>query len=566
MHKNLALLFALIVITLGQLCPGAAFFNGQRCAPCATNCQCSQENTCSSCLSGYTYNALFTSCLQCPTASSAINVGCNQCCYQVKGPGFVCSSCPAGNYIFQQGGQCLKVDGCLDLSLQGVCLSCATGFYLNQGLCSACDTSCATCHDSSVCLTCASGYFNGTNVNQALCQACSMGCSTCSAASTCTACAPTYRLNGVVCTSCAVNCATCTAAACSTCSSGAVLVGVGCYLCTDISQQGSAGCTSCVSSGSRVECSACSAGYYLDPSVKKCFTCHSKFPNSVLCTFYAPLQCSNDAHATLTSRYYLVSGQCVANSNNCKDMANSAGQCSLCYFTAATGYYSLQSGVCVLCNVVGCKTYSSTCQCLSCNNGYQFINNQCNACQTLHCTTCQALVTACQTCNVAYGRLSSACQLCTPANCYNCDGDNTVCAVCNQGYYLNSGKCYSCQANCQSCTSNTICTACNTGYYLQTNGRCKVLPSNCLDIDTTTLSSTVGACKRCSYGYILLDGNCYPCGLTLFNVKHVLFSWICATITTVLITMPNLPMKETSKLECYLFWQAFCCCWCCDCL
>jgi hypothetical protein len=45
-----------------------------------------------------------------------------------------------------------------------------------------------------------------------------------------------------------------------------------------------------------------------------------------------------------------------------------------------------------------------------------------------------------------------------------------------------------------------------------------VMPSNCLSIDATTLSSNVGSCKRCSYGYILIEGSCYPCGVSLFNV------------------------------------------------
>ena len=65
-----------------------------------------------------------------------------------------------------------------------------------------------------------------------------------------------------------------------------------------------------------------------------------------------------------------------------------------------------------------------------------------------------------------------------------------------------------------------MCTTCSVGYFLQSNGRCKQLPSNCIDIDTTTLDSAVGSCKRCSYGYMLLDGNCYPCSNSLFNVSY----------------------------------------------
>lgn len=504
MLNSIVVFLATLLITQSQVCTGASFFNGQRCAPCLTNCQCSQENTCSSCLSGYTYDALFQNCLQCPLAVDLVNVGCSQCCYQVQGPAFVCSSCPSGPYTFLQGGQCIKVMGCTSLSSEGVCLNCATGYYLNQGACSACDVSCATCYASSLCLTCSVGYYNATNVNNALCQTCSTGCITCSSSSTCTACSSGFRLNAAACTACSANCNSCTAAACTTCNSLSVLIGTNCHLCTDTSKQGSAGCTTCTASANRVLCSACSSGYYLDPTTSTCYTCSSKFPNPVLCTYSVPLQCSNDAAVTINTRYYLVNNQCVANTNNCKDMLDSTGKCSSCYFTAATGYYSLINGVCSLCNVSGCSTYSSTCQCLSCQNGYQFINNQCVACQSLHCHVCQASVTACQQCAPAYGRLSSACQLCQPSNCYNCDGDNTVCASCNTGYYLSGGNCYQCQSNCATCISNTQCTSCIAGTYLQANGRCKTLPNNCISIDTATLKSNVGSCKRCAFGYILL--------------------------------------------------------------
>ena len=57
--RVLGLLLLAFTPILGQNCPGANYFNGQRCAPCSTNCQCTTENTCSSCLPGYTYDALF---------------------------------------------------------------------------------------------------------------------------------------------------------------------------------------------------------------------------------------------------------------------------------------------------------------------------------------------------------------------------------------------------------------------------------------------------------------------------------------------------------------------------
>lgn len=282
-------------------------------------------------------------------------------------------------------------------------------------------------------------------------------------------------------------------------------------------------------------------------------TCHSKFPNSALCTFDSPLQCLSDAHATLASRYYLVGTTCMANTNNCKSMLDNTGACSLCYFTLADGYYSLIGGVCTLCNVAGCQTYSSTCQCLSCQDGYQFINNQCNACQSLHCNVCQATVISCQTCAVSYGRESSACLLCSPANCYNCDGDHTICATCNAGYYLNSGMCYACQSNCATCISSVQCTSCQATHYLQNNGRCKVLPSNCVNIDNSTLSSNVGSCKRCQYGYILLDGNCYPCGLTLFNLE-LCNDKFCPNYYLSLTWEPTLQVAIMAVVALFMLW------------
>jgi hypothetical protein len=515
-----ALVLLLLTPAVAQTCPSSYFFNGQRCAPCLPNCQCSQENTCSSCLSGYTYDALFQNCLQCPVATGLVNIGCQECCYQVKGPAFVCSTCQAGPYVFQIGGQCINMQGCLAITTQGACTQCTSSFFLNQGSCVGCDPSCATCNDLSLCLTCATGYYNATNVDYSMCQACSLGCQACTSSTVCTSCGSGYRLATGSCTACSSSCLACSATVCTTCNQLSGLISGICYLCTDTSKQGSAGCLTCTSNGVRIQCTSCSPGYYLNTGTQACVACSLTFPNSILCTATTVLQCSNDNSATLTSRYLLVSNQCVANTNKCKDMLDSTGKCSSCYFTS-NGYYSLSgAGVCSLCNVAGCATYSSACQCLSCQNGYQYINNQCIQCQNLHCYQCQASISSCQSCAPAYGRLSSACLLCQPANCNNCDGDNTVCTQCNTGYYLSNGQCYQCQTNCLTCTSNVLCSSCAANNFLQANGRCKALPANCIQIDNSTLASNIGSCKRCSYGYILISGNCYPCSSSLFNVSN----------------------------------------------
>jgi hypothetical protein len=132
-------------------------------------------------------------------------------------------------------------------------------------------------------------------------------------------------------------------------------------------------------------------------------------------------------------------------------------------------------------------------------------------------------VQSCEACASGYGLLSSACILCTNSNCQNCDGDYTECSICNNGYYLNSGSCYRCQSNCLTCSSSTSCSICAGGYYLQANGRCQLLPSNCLLVDPNYISSSVAVCKKCKYGYQVLSGNCYPCSQSLFNVINIIF-------------------------------------------
>ena len=101
--------------------------------------------------------------------------------------------------------------------------------------------------------------------------------------------------------------------------------------------------------------------------------------------------------------------------------------------------------------------------------------------------------------------------------CLNCDGDSTKCNTCQVGYYNNGGICYKCQLSCQSCVSSTLCTACNAGNYLLSTGRCKSLPSNCVQV-----SSTTGSCTKCNYGYQIEEGICVPCSTDLFNVH---FYW-----------------------------------------
>ena len=104
--------FMFATLSLSQICPHSHFFNGQRCAPCLANCVCSVENTCKTCLSGYTFDSNFQNCIQCPLSTSVTNRGCLECCSQIVETSFVCSKCESGLGNFLIGGQCLGIDGC----------------------------------------------------------------------------------------------------------------------------------------------------------------------------------------------------------------------------------------------------------------------------------------------------------------------------------------------------------------------------------------------------------------------------------------------------------------------
>lgn len=101
-------------------------------------------------------------------------------------------------------------------------------------------------------------------------------------------------------------------------------------------------------------------GRILFDSIRSMSNMFIKIPNAALCTSNVALQCQNDYSATLSSRYYLMSGQCIANTNRCKVMSSVYGTCSSCYFESGA-YYTLVNGVCNQCSQVGCATYSTSC-------------------------------------------------------------------------------------------------------------------------------------------------------------------------------------------------------------
>jgi len=175
-----------------------------------------------------------------------------------------------------------------------------------------------------------------------LCTACPVGCKVCTSAISCSTCTTGFYIAGSSCLACTSNCLTCTVAGCTMCNSLSTLISGLCFFCTDLSKSGSSGCQTCITVSNLISCSKCADNYYINIA-RQCILCASTFPNSVLCSSSAPIQCLNDHHATLTTRNHFVNGQCISNTKSCKKIANALGDCSQCYFEGPDSYFRLSS-------------------------------------------------------------------------------------------------------------------------------------------------------------------------------------------------------------------------------
>lgn len=167
----------------------------------------------------------------------------------------------------------------------------------------------------------------------------------------------TYKINRIDCVLCGGNCSTCSYGVCSSCVNGTVY------------QQGN-----CVA--------ACSNGFYLDSTAKKCLKCQE---NCISCSdLNTCLLCAD------TLNFIIVGGSCIPKCkkyNNCST-TNCDPSCSQCYGTLSTQ--------CTSC--ITSTNFLQNWSCVSnCSTNYFSLNgNQCVKCLSpcLTCTNYQS----CQSC------------------------------------------------------------------------------------------------------------------------------------------------------------------------
>ena len=184
-------------------------------------------------------------------------------------------------------------------------------------------------------------------------------------------------------------------------------------------------------------------------------------------------------------------------------------------------YHEMVNKKCLPCNIIencaSCFGEKDYAVCLSCELGYNLIDNKCeekNAqiCEIGEkekCKTCKSnpkLQNECETCNEGYylseDNNKTTCELCDIEGCLECFGskDNKFCSKCQNGYNHINNKCIkeTCvigeNEKCSSCKSEIgkekECATCNDGYFIEENS-----------------NSTI--CKKCTIQY------CNKCSLNL---------------------------------------------------
>lgn len=141
------------------------------------------------------------------------------------------------------------------------------------------------------------------------------------------------------------------------------------------------------------------------------------------------------------------------------------------------------------------------------------------------CTKCDSKAKTCSadailTCIQGYYLKDKACVACEPNKCAMC-GNDGKCTQCQAGYALdtsnNTVQCLICTQNCVKCSKRDTCDTCASTHYLDPTSKfCTPMRPNCVAFEPSG-----GVCKRCKYGYDLINGWCLRCTDTTFPAETV---------------------------------------------
>ena len=351
-------------------CKIGFYLSEGKCTPCDTSCAggCTEAGPtkCNACKNGFLYDSAqccSSKCATCTTGSST-----------------TCSTCSIGFYLSE--GQCVACDstcanGCIGAG-PAKCNVCKSGFPYDGAQC--CSSKCATCttDSSTTCASCSIGFYLKDGKCVACDSTCAGGCTGAGPAN-CIACKNGFPYDGAQC--CLPSCETCitdSSTKCATCSPDLHLKGDNCC---------SLDCATCPSASPKT-CLSCNTTSYLDTG--KCHSCDEACDGG--CTGAGPTKCTTCKATFPMSK----DSQCC--SSSCATCAKgSSTTCTSC----STGFYLL-AGKCLLCDDScngGCTGTGPT-KCLTCKAAFPRVNNQC--CDS-ECATCApGSADSCDSCRIGF--------------------------------------------------------------------------------------------------------------------------------------------------------------------
>ncbi|KAL4489343.1 hypothetical protein ABPG72_018998 [Tetrahymena utriculariae] len=524
---------------------GDYLFDNQ-CLPCQLPCKSCQNSsqTCSSCLSNYTFNqstfdcspvcdqSCYTcnqpldssSCLSCYNGFYLSNNQCLPCdseCSSCQMTANNCTKC-SDNYIFDEVHEiCVPICAqacktCILPLMSNQCTSCYDGYYLNDFSCVSCQPPCQNCIDQSNCLSCLKNYSYNQQINQCnlicpdLCQQCQLNKDN---SIQCLQCKDGFYLSNLSCLKCSSPCLTCQFSnnKCLSCVSNYTFNNIQCIPNCDST------CKTCISPNQSSACLTCQEGYYFNnnyclPCQQPCQNCQQSPNNCLSCI-------TNYIFNTSTNS---CSPVCDVTCQTCSYPNNNLA-CLSCF----DGYF-LSNNQCLPCDSSCAKCQNTPINCISCAD-YYLPNNQSSICLPICDPLCKTCVkplnkNSCLSCYDKYYLFNDECLECS-SPCLTCINTNQNCLSCIDNYAYNSpsNQCSpNCPQNCQDCTpnySNTqnnnfsdnqnffICIKCKDGYFLDQNKNCQNCELPCLNCQTKATN-----CTKCIQNYQLDTQNnqCFP--------------------------------------------------------
>jgi hypothetical protein len=215
-------------------------------------------------------------------------------------------------------------------------------------------------------------------------------------------------------------------------------------------------------------CDSCSSQYYLNSSRTECLPRKNTVQN---CEMYSPI--ADECQSCIAKYYTHLNGQCYpypVGIQFCKEYSD-ATTCAKC-----DPNKFLQNNLChnVVSFVDNCKYYSADGVCSECADGKFFVSE--TSCVSINAVNCLEVKSAdeCLSCPQGYGFVESGgVKSCTEVQLANCS-ENTVdepytCTKCQVGFYLYENQCFLASPEIDGCLeykNNIQCSKCKEFFVL----------------------------------------------------------------------------------------------------